>query len=189
LPSKQAVPIDLIDLDPLLVRGDPGEDQHIKEIMASLHNKQGLARPILLRPTGDRFVLVHGNRRFLAAKLLGWKSIWAVMRDIPAAVAYWIWMDENLISRFSEQPTQLPIDYPIPEEDRGPIINAAYGVPLSRPQLLVLGGPLLVILLGALSTMLLSNNGRSQNVTAVNADLRLVFILSKFKNSLLIPYQ
>jgi len=50
------------------------DDEKIRELAASMESV-GLLQPIIVRPDGNRYVIVAGHRRFLAAKLLGWKEI------------------------------------------------------------------------------------------------------------------
>lgn len=56
----------------------------------------GLAVPILVRPVGDRFLIVHGERRFRAVQSLGWESIPADVRDMSAQDARWLALVENV---------------------------------------------------------------------------------------------
>jgi ParB/RepB/Spo0J family partition protein len=89
----------LIRLD--AITADPDQPRRIfdpaklAELAASI-DANGLASPVLLRPDGDRFVIVHGERRYRAVESLGWTEIPAVVRDIPAADIRWIQLAENL---------------------------------------------------------------------------------------------
>lgn len=56
----------------------------------------GLAVPILVRPSGERFVIVHGERRYRAALSLGWSSIPADVRDLSIEEAGWLALVENV---------------------------------------------------------------------------------------------
>lgn len=56
----------------------------------------GLAVPILLRPSGDKLIIVHGERRFRAISLLGWTSIQAEVRELTADEASWLALVENI---------------------------------------------------------------------------------------------
>lgn len=67
----------------------------LAELAASI-GASGLAVPILLRPAGDRFLIVHGERRFRAVKSLGWQTIQADVRDIDADAASWLALVENV---------------------------------------------------------------------------------------------
>jgi ParB/RepB/Spo0J family partition protein len=88
------VRLDSIDPDP----GQPRRNFNpvkLAELAASI-DANGLVAPILLRPNGDRFVIVHGERRYRAVQSLGWAEIPAVVRDIAAADVPWIQVAENL---------------------------------------------------------------------------------------------
>lgn len=60
------------------------DDGALRELADSMR-ENGLLSPILVRPTGDgAFVIVHGERRFRAARLLNWQTIAATVRDLSA---------------------------------------------------------------------------------------------------------
>src|SRR5579884_1315115 len=88
------IPVDLIDPDTEQPRKhfDPGALQELADSM----DFNGLATPILLRPVGERYVIVAGERRYRAAKLLGWETIPADVRDIRRDDAAWLTLTENL---------------------------------------------------------------------------------------------
>ena len=62
-----------IDSAPFQIRQTIDEDA-LCELASSMH-QAGLLQPILVRSKGERFEIVAGERRFRAAKLLGWASI------------------------------------------------------------------------------------------------------------------
>ena len=80
---------------------DPGQPRHhidaakLSELAASM-DTNGLAVPILVRPAGDRFVIVHGERRYRAATQLGWAEIPADVRDLDDEAAGWLQLIENI---------------------------------------------------------------------------------------------
>lgn len=88
--------IPLIDIDP-----DPDQPrQHfdaaaLQELADSM-TATGQAVPITVKPAGDRFVIVTGERRWRAAQLLGWSTIRADVQDIDAATAQWQTLVENI---------------------------------------------------------------------------------------------
>lgn len=88
------IPTELIDPDPEQPRKtfDAGG---ISELAASL-KASGQAVAILVRPAGDRYVIVHGERRWRAARELGWTEIRAEVRDVAAADVPWLALVENL---------------------------------------------------------------------------------------------
>ncbi|MBK9180967.1 MAG: ParB/RepB/Spo0J family partition protein [Acidimicrobiales bacterium] len=92
--SRDTIPVGLVDLDP----GQPRShvDEHDLAELAASMDATGLAQPILVRPTGGRFVVVAGERRLRAARSLGWQAIPAVVRDVPADDVPYMQLVENL---------------------------------------------------------------------------------------------
>ena len=86
--------IDLIDADPDQPRRHFDADQ-LAELAESIA-ANGLIVPILLRPVGERFVIVHGERRFRACQSLGWSTIPAEVRDLDVETARWLALVENI---------------------------------------------------------------------------------------------
>lgn len=80
---------------------DPGQPRKhfdadkLAELAASIA-ANGLAVPILVRPVGDRFIIVHGERRYRAALALNWTAIPAEVRDISPEDARWLALAENV---------------------------------------------------------------------------------------------
>jgi len=92
--SRDTIDVHLIDPDPDQPRQrfDPAA---LEELATSIRNN-GLAVPILLRPAGDRYVIVHGERRWRATKQLGHTSIAAEVRDLDPEEARWLQLVENI---------------------------------------------------------------------------------------------
>lgn len=86
--------LSLIDPDPEQPRKH-FDEAGISDLAQSIE-ANGLAVPILVRPVGDRFVIVHGERRYRAVKSLGWPSIPAEVREIDADTAQWLALAENV---------------------------------------------------------------------------------------------
>jgi ParB/RepB/Spo0J family partition protein len=87
--------ISLIDPDPEQPR-KVFDDARLIELAESMASN-GLAVPILLRPTPDgRFLIVHGERRWRAAQRLGWETIPADVRELSAEEAHWLSLVENV---------------------------------------------------------------------------------------------
>lgn len=55
----------------------------------------GLAQPITVRPVGDEFEIVAGERRFRAMMLLGWERVPAIVRDLDDRSASDVMLVEN----------------------------------------------------------------------------------------------
>ena len=73
--SIQRLPIDRIVLPPQ--RHYFGRDR--LEELAKFMLAYGLIEPIKVRPVDEGYELVKGTRRYLAAQLLGWRTIDAVV--------------------------------------------------------------------------------------------------------------
>ena len=71
-------------------------DQGALDGLAQSMAANGLAVPILVRPVGERFIIVHGERRYRAASLLQWETILADVRDIPLDDVPWLALVENI---------------------------------------------------------------------------------------------
>lgn len=87
--------LNLIDPDPNQARKvfDAGKLEELAQSMAA----SGQAVPVLLRPGQDgRYSLVHGERRWRAAQLLGWDTLRAEVQDLAPDQARWLALAENL---------------------------------------------------------------------------------------------
>ena len=83
--SKQAerfntVLVDSVDTNPHQPRRT-FDDTSLQELAASL-KMNGLIQPIIVRPAGERFELIAGERRLRAARLAGLKELPAIVRDV-----------------------------------------------------------------------------------------------------------
>jgi ParB family chromosome partitioning protein len=67
----------------------------IQELAASIRER-GVLQPVLLRPSGEGFQLVAGERRFLAAREAGFNSIPAIVRPLTDREALLIALIENI---------------------------------------------------------------------------------------------
>lgn len=80
---------------------DPGPNDRtvfastdLDELAASMA-AHGLVQPITVRPMGDRFEIVAGERRSRAARQLGWTTIDAIVRDLDDRAAADAMLVEN----------------------------------------------------------------------------------------------
>jgi ParB/RepB/Spo0J family partition protein len=71
------------------------DQEKLQELADSLQ-EQGLIEPVVVRPHNGAFQLIAGERRFRAAKLLGWKEIPALVRELSDIEAMEISFIENL---------------------------------------------------------------------------------------------
>lgn len=92
--SRDTVPTSLVDPDPEQPRQHFDPDA-LEELAASVR-ENGLVAPILVRPIGDRYVIVHGERRWRAVRQLGWSEIPAVVRELDDGAVRWLQLAENL---------------------------------------------------------------------------------------------
>jgi ParB family chromosome partitioning protein len=92
--SRDTLSLNLIDPDSEQPRKH-FDETGLAELAQSMR-ENGLIVPVLVRPVGDRYVLVHGERRYRAAQALGWKTILAEVRDISPDEARWLALVENV---------------------------------------------------------------------------------------------
>lgn len=83
-----------IDPNPFQPRRSFPEEK-IQELMQSIKT-YGLLHPVIVRRAGKRYQLVVGERRTLACKRLGWKTIPAVVKEVNDSAMATIALIENL---------------------------------------------------------------------------------------------
>lgn len=71
------------------------EDAGIEELAASIR-ENGLLQPLVVRPTSSGWELVAGERRWRAARRLGWESVPVVVRDLDDEQMLVLALVENL---------------------------------------------------------------------------------------------
>src|ERR671911_1128102 len=71
------------------------QQESIDELSLSIR-KHGLLQPIIVRPINPGFEIVAGHRRFQACKLLRWKTIPAMVKDVSDKDAFEIQLVENI---------------------------------------------------------------------------------------------
>lgn len=88
------IPLGDIEPSPYQARGrmDPGR---MEELVASIR-EHGLLQPVLVRPKGERYELVAGERRWRAAREAGMEKIPALVRVLDDRQALEIGLVENL---------------------------------------------------------------------------------------------
>ena len=75
------IPVDRLDPNPDQPRGARNEPE-LESLAASI-GARGILEPIVVRPVGDRFQIVAGERRWRAARLAGLARVPVVVRDVP----------------------------------------------------------------------------------------------------------
>lgn len=71
--TLQSIPLNKIYTSPHQMRRT-FEEEPLKELARSL-KEEGLIQPVVVRPVGNSFELIAGERRLRAAEMIGWKSI------------------------------------------------------------------------------------------------------------------
>jgi ParB family chromosome partitioning protein len=92
--TLQEVAVDRIAKNPNNPRQNVSESK-IDELAESI-DKQGLLQPPLVRPKGDGFELVHGERRIRAVESLGWDTVAVNVEELSDADALELAITENL---------------------------------------------------------------------------------------------
>jgi ParB family chromosome partitioning protein len=88
------IPIDRIDPNPEQPRLE-FDDVALDELAASIR-EHGVLQPILVRPAGDEYEIIAGERRWRASKLAGKETIPAIVERFDDATALEIALIENL---------------------------------------------------------------------------------------------
>jgi ParB family chromosome partitioning protein len=91
-PIGRLIPIDLIDPNPQQPRQVMGD---LSELIASIGEK-GILEPLLVRPRGERFQIVAGERRYQAAVQVGLRELPVIVRDVDDAEVIELALIENL---------------------------------------------------------------------------------------------
>jgi ParB family chromosome partitioning protein len=91
-PVGRLIPVEDIDPNPNQPRHTMGD---LSELIASVREK-GILEPILVRPRGNRFQIIAGERRFRAAGEAGLAEIPCIVRETPDAEMMELALIENL---------------------------------------------------------------------------------------------
>ncbi len=83
------------DFEPQVRRRAHFTDEEIEELKTSIE-QNGLIEDIVVRPQGDKYQIVCGERRWLAIKKIGWKQIEVKVRELSDSAAIRVQMEENL---------------------------------------------------------------------------------------------
>ena len=83
-----------IDPNPEQPRKDFNREK-IEELAFSIE-KHGVIQPIIVRPHGDRYMIIAGERRWRAGKLAGLDKVPAIVRDTDEKQMYMLALVENL---------------------------------------------------------------------------------------------
>ena len=91
-PVGRIIPLEDIDPNPNQPRHTMGD---LSELIASVREK-GILEPILVRPRGNRFQIIAGERRFRAAGEAGLAEVPCIVRETPDAEMMELALIENL---------------------------------------------------------------------------------------------
>jgi ParB family chromosome partitioning protein len=94
-PATATISIDLIDPNPFQPRTSFPEEE-LRELIDSVRVK-GVIQPVLVRPVGDRYQLVAGERRWRAARAAGLDVVPVVLRELGDREALELALTENLL--------------------------------------------------------------------------------------------
>ncbi len=88
------ISVDIIESNPYQPR-ESFDDKAIDELAESIREK-GIIQPIIVRENGDKYQIVAGERRFIAAKRAGLKTIPALIKNVEDEEAAEIALIENI---------------------------------------------------------------------------------------------
>lgn len=71
-------------------------DPEALDELANSIRAQGIIQPLIVRPVGDRYEIIAGERRWRAAQLAGLNEVPVIVRDIPDEAAIAIALIENI---------------------------------------------------------------------------------------------
>jgi ParB family chromosome partitioning protein len=91
-PLIRMISLSKIDPNPHQARNELGD---IQELMASIKSK-GVLEPILVRPLGERYEIIAGERRYRASRNLGLSEIPCIEMNIGESEAMEVSLIENL---------------------------------------------------------------------------------------------
>jgi ParB/RepB/Spo0J family partition protein len=112
----QLIQMDLIDR-PVKISRELIDPEKVRELAESIR-ESGLLQPILIRPSNGRFEIVAGDRRYLAHKLLNFKEIKAIVRELDDQETVVIRGIENL-QRVDLSPSEEAAVYLLLKEEGG----------------------------------------------------------------------
>jgi ParB family chromosome partitioning protein len=91
-PLVRLISIEKIEPNPRQARSELG---NIEDLMASIKSR-GVLEPILIRPVGNKYEIIAGERRFAAAKSIGLKDLPCIEMNVNDSEAMEISLIENL---------------------------------------------------------------------------------------------
>lgn len=92
--AEAEIPVEAIQANPFQPRAD-FDPARLAELADSIR-ENGLLQPVVVRPIGDAFEIVVGERRFRAIQSLGWTSVPALVRTLDDEQMLVVALVENL---------------------------------------------------------------------------------------------
>ncbi len=92
--AEAEIPVDAVRANPFQPRAD-FDPTRLKELADSIR-ENGLLQPVVVRPVGEAFEIVVGERRFRAIQSLGWTSVPALVRTLDDEQMLVVALVENL---------------------------------------------------------------------------------------------
>lgn len=93
-------PVMILGLE--LIRADPNQprrtfnEEKLKQLAESI-KKKGVLQPILVRPNGEGYIIIAGERRFRASSMAGLLTVPCIIRECDDAEAFQISLIENIL--------------------------------------------------------------------------------------------
>ena len=92
--AEAEIPVEAIQANPFQPRRDFDPDRLVE--LADSIRENGLLQPVVVRPVGEAFEIVVGERRFRAIQSLGWTSVPALVRELDDEQMLVVALVENL---------------------------------------------------------------------------------------------
>src|ERR1700687_1332595 len=100
-PARDAAPTGPLQIDIDLIKPSPFQprtrfrEEALEELMRSIQ-ASGIIQPLVVRPIGDRFQLIAGERRWRAAQRAGLNKVPVIVRQVPDELALEMTLVENI---------------------------------------------------------------------------------------------
>jgi ParB family chromosome partitioning protein len=100
-PAREATPSGPLQIDIDLIEPSPYQprtrfrEEALDELARSIQ-ASGIIQPLVVRPLGNRFQLIAGERRWRAAQRAGLSRVSAIVRDVPDHLALEMTLVENI---------------------------------------------------------------------------------------------
>jgi ParB family transcriptional regulator, chromosome partitioning protein len=100
-PARDGTPTGPLQIDIDLIEPSPFQprtrfrEEALEELMRSIQ-ASGIIQPLVVRPIGDRFQLIAGERRWRAAQRAGLNKVPVIVRQVPDELALEMTLVENI---------------------------------------------------------------------------------------------